>query len=266
MTDFSQITIVSIYGNNDGAGAIPALVQSMEQLPGSRGLLLSVEKPSRLPSTIQWKRIYPLDYGQYSLFVMHMLYSYIETEFSIVVQDDGWIINGNSWNDEYFECDYIGAPCHAAYVDGDLIRKYRWADSYKAKRFDGHVIQNGGLSLRSKRFLRILNEIGLAFQLNPVLNEDVYLTGVHKTTLIRHGIKFSEDERAKYFSVEYMGPVIHDNYDFSKLLGIHGRSRKLIGRNVVLCDASQDRTNRTYGERQILAHLASLGFEIRYSS
>lgn len=265
MTDFSQITIVSIYGNNDGASAIPALSHSMEQMPGARGLLLSVEKPLNLMPSIQWKRIYPLDYGQYSLFVMHMLYSHIETEYTIIVQDDGWIINGGSWKDEYFNYDYIGAPCHAAYIGGELICNYRWANSYRSKGFiDGHVIQNGGFSLRSRRFLRVLNEIGLAFQLNPAQNEDVFVTGIHKATLASHGIKFAKDDLAKNFSVEYMDPIIHSNYDFSKLFGIHGQTRKLIDHNVVICKDPKDLINQIYGERQILAHLASLGYEIRY--
>ena len=37
-----QLTIVSVYGHNNGASAIPSIVKSMKELPGSKGLLISL--------------------------------------------------------------------------------------------------------------------------------------------------------------------------------------------------------------------------------
>ena len=38
---------------------------------------------------------------------------YIESDFALVVQDDGHIVNPNNWSDEFLAYDYIGAPCPA---------------------------------------------------------------------------------------------------------------------------------------------------------
>ena len=47
-----QLTIVSVFGHNDGSAAIPSIIKSMQELPGSKGLLLSIEKPENLPDEI----------------------------------------------------------------------------------------------------------------------------------------------------------------------------------------------------------------------
>src|SRR5476651_2455270 len=111
------LTIVAIYGHNDGSAAIPALAHSMRELPGARGLLISIAKPADLPADIAWKPVLPMDHRQYSLFVMYCLTHFIDTDFALIVQDDGWVVNGNNWRDEYLNYDYIGAPGHAAIVD-----------------------------------------------------------------------------------------------------------------------------------------------------
>ena len=64
----NQLTIVSVFGHNDGSAAIPAILKSMEELPGSRGLLLSIQKPQNLPSEIEWKQIHNLNYKQFFYF------------------------------------------------------------------------------------------------------------------------------------------------------------------------------------------------------
>jgi len=42
----NKLTIVSVFGHNDGSTAIPSIMKSMQELPGSKGLLLSIKKPS----------------------------------------------------------------------------------------------------------------------------------------------------------------------------------------------------------------------------
>ena len=123
--DFGPITIVAIHGHNDGSKAIPALMKSLEELPGSHGLLISLSKPKMLPSSIQWVKVLPMDYRQYSLFVMFSLHHFIESEFCLIVQEDGWVINGANWSASFFEYDYIGAPCHAACIGTKLSTKYQ---------------------------------------------------------------------------------------------------------------------------------------------
>ena len=75
-----DLTIVSVYGHNNGASALPSIKRSMAELPGSRGLLLSLSKPDNLPNNIEWKQIGFINYLQYSVFMMHQLYAFIDTE------------------------------------------------------------------------------------------------------------------------------------------------------------------------------------------
>lgn len=119
-----QLTIVSIYGHNNGASAIPAISRSMRELPGSKGLLISIEEPPNLPNNVVWKRCHVIDYLGYSLFMMHSLYAFIETDYCLIVQDDGWVLNGKNFKPEYYDYDYIGAPSHCAFGDGHLYLNF----------------------------------------------------------------------------------------------------------------------------------------------
>ena len=57
------------------------------------------------------------------------LWQYFNSEFVLVIQHDGYVLDGNSWSDDFYKYDYIGAP---------------WLYS------DGKNVGNGGFSLRSK--------------------------------------------------------------------------------------------------------------------
>ncbi|MDM3825391.1 DUF5672 family protein, partial [Proteus mirabilis] len=52
----------------------------------------------------------PFGYLEYNLFVLYQLMYYIETDYCLIVQNDGWVLNGQNWQDAYREYDYIGAP------------------------------------------------------------------------------------------------------------------------------------------------------------
>ena len=50
-----------------------------------------------------------LDYKGYSEFMIYNLYKHISTDFVLVAQRDGFIINPHKWNDDFLRYDYIGA-------------------------------------------------------------------------------------------------------------------------------------------------------------
>lgn len=45
----------------------------------------------------------------YSVFMLKEIYKYVDTKYLLIVQRDGWILNPQSWNDEWFKYDYMGA-------------------------------------------------------------------------------------------------------------------------------------------------------------
>ena len=50
-----------------------------------------------------------LDYVEYNRFILYDLKDYINTEFVLLVQDDGYVVNPTSWLDDFYNYDYIGA-------------------------------------------------------------------------------------------------------------------------------------------------------------
>jgi hypothetical protein len=257
--EHNNLTIVAVYGNGDGAQAIPAIERSMKELPSSLGLLLSLERPQNLPLDVAWERIGALNYQQYSVFVMHSLHSFIKTDYCLIVQEDGWVLNGKNFSPNYYKYDYIGAPCHAAIVGNELQLGFTWID--KPERI---VIQNGGFSLRSKRFLEAPNKYGLIHipsQNNQLWNEDVQLTGIYRPILEVYGLKFAPESLAKHFSIEYLAPTFHDDLNLDQLFGHHAPSRKLVSTNHVVVDSN---SLESYKEADVLAHLQNLGYTVEY--
>jgi len=248
----NQLTIVSVFGHNDGSAAIPSIVKSMKELPGSRGLLLSIKKPEDLPNDIEWKRIFNLNYKQYTLFMMHSLYAFIETDYCLVVQDDSWVLNGNKFVEEFYQYDYIGPPTHCGFQFNNdassiehLFLQFHWLD--KPNTF---VVQNGGFSLRSKRFLEACNVNGITHTIPEPLklkndstkkdnlwihnwNEDVQLTALFRPILTSCGYKFAPLDVASKFAIEYLDPIWHKGIEFNNIVGHHAKSRILLPNNLI---------------------------------
>ena len=196
--EHNNLTIVSIYGHTDGSSAVPSIMQSMKELPGSKGLLLSLSRPSGLPDSIEWKPICNLDYLQYSVFVMHSLYAFIKTDYCLIVQDDSWVTNGKNFKLDYYNYDYIGAPSHCGKVGDKFYLGFEWR-----KFSERTVVQNGGFSLRSKKFLEAPNKFGVTHkQANDIhnWNEDAQLTAIYRQDLEYCGMKYAPEDIAKRFS------------------------------------------------------------------
>lgn len=258
----TELTIVSIYGHNDGAAAIPSLVESLAQLPGSRGLLISLERPPSLPDHIAWKQTAPLDYFQYSMFCMYSLHQYIETEYCLVVQDDGWCLNGDNFTGEYYEYDYVGAPTHMGIAGNQAMFHFSWVHVK-----DPIVVQNGGFSLRSRKFLEAPSKHGIVHKLyaqQPFINEDVQLSGLLRSQLESVGVRFAPLNIAKHFSIEYMGPGLHDDIDLERLVGHHAPSRKLIGHKSIALRHTAEECDNVFGELDFLMFLQDKGYKFEY--
>ncbi len=260
-----QLTIVAVYGHSDGASVVPAMLTSLGHLPGSSGLLLSLCRPPSLPNAIAWRRIQPLNYLQYSVFMMHCLHAFIDTEFCLVVQDDGWVINGANFLESYYQYDYIGAPCHAAIVGHRLLQRFEWT---KMPSSVATVIQNGGFSLRSRRFLEAPHRHGLAYLPEtraPLFNEDIQLTGTLRPVLEAVGIRFAPVNIARNFAIEYLGPGVHDDLQFTKLVGHHARSRRLMAPHQIAVSLTRAEVASVYREMEFLEYLEQLGYVVTFS-
>jgi hypothetical protein len=103
------------------------------------------------------------------------MHKYVDTSHALIVQYDGYVLNGAAWSDEFLKYDYIGALFNPAGIVG-----------------------NGGFSLRSKRLMEIVARQDWQ-DFHP---EDSCICIRHREFLEKCGLKFAPPEVAKRFAVE----------------------------------------------------------------
>jgi hypothetical protein len=285
---FEKITLVSVTGLLDASGAAMALQHSQAQMPGARALLCSPQVPGNLAPGIAHVPIAPLNYHEYGWFMMFALWRVVHTEFALVVQEDGWVVNADNWRDEFLNCDYIGAPIHLARIDtpqGTYWRNhFAWADELHKPDHVVRPIQNGGFSLRSRRFMRALVDhphirveipppdtvegepLSMHWQHNALL-EDVQLSGVLRPALEAVGMRFAPLELARSFSIEHAGPQLHHGYNAMLLFGHHARMRQLASLAPLTLRSliPLSELDAWYGERDILQMFERNGYRIEFA-
>lgn len=141
-----------------------------------------------IPDSIQ---INPIrDKGDYSTFIVNELYRYIETDYCLIFQVDGFVLNPLGWSDEFLNYDYVGSP---------------------SKGIGGR----GEFSLRSKKLMEYIANITLT----KVEDEYEYICKYYGRYLEADGFRFAPYEVARKFSVE--------NDYWSGQFGFHGLNTDL---------------------------------------
>jgi tetratricopeptide (TPR) repeat protein len=227
--------------------AADALARSAALLPAARVLLLTDVVIVR--DGIEVVQISPIkSRAAYSQFVVKNLGEHIHTDYALVVQWDGFVIDGNAWADECWNYDYIGAKW--PHESGDFR------------------VGNGGFSLRSKRLLNAL--LSPEFTLNADENEDTAICIRHRETLERdHGIVFADERVADRFAFDVgrpMGPTLgfHGVFNFwqvmtaDELLGFARRAPQAIVQGIgfaALCknlvDLQRNDVARAFVQRRL---------------
>lgn len=120
----------------------------------------------------------------YSIFCLTKLHEYIDTPMLLCVQRDGWILNPQSWNNDWLNYDYI-APLFVQHDD----------------------VGSGGFSLRSKRLMqatakRIGKWDGTQAEADRLQVEKArcYEDGVISLNMDRNEFKFAPHEEAGKFA------------------------------------------------------------------
>ena len=151
------------------------------------------------------------DYNGYNVFMMRELHKYFSTPYILIFQFDGFIINPESWEDEFLNYDYIGAPWPVNYFDNVPILSY-------------NRVGNSGFSLRSKKF----TETTVDCPLEGHNGEDVLFCRIHRSHMERNGIKFAPVDVAARFSVELTNMIEQegqnqvDRFSLTRF-GFHGK-------------------------------------------
>ena len=193
---------------------IKALLKSCDGIEFGDVKLITHEKPINLPDNIKYCHIDKINsLDEYSYNMIYKLSDYIETDFALVIQSDGYVINPTSWKEEFLEYDYIGAPF-------DLPR-----DSFSLRDINGKIFRvgNGGFSLRSKKLIDLPNKLNLEWKpFHGFYNEDGFICAMNRHIYEENGMKFAPLDVAKYFSHEAEIPEIQGIEPF----GFHGKWSK----------------------------------------
>jgi glycosyltransferase involved in cell wall biosynthesis len=177
-------------------GAIHALIETGKQLPAKKLKLFTPHELQNIPENIEVVKIAALpSVESYSTFVMKELVNHIDTEHCMIVQQDGYVINGSAWSDEFVAYDWIGAP---------------W--------FWDKVVGNGGFSIRSKRLMEELAKPEYT-DLHP---EDDKICRAYRKQLEAKGFTWAPAHVADKFSIENQGLDLKGKY--TGQLGWHGRT------------------------------------------
>jgi hypothetical protein len=138
--------------------------------------------------------------GDYSHFCIKSLNSHISSDYCLIFQDDGFILNPDFWEDDFFNYDYIGAP---------------WP-LYIGWPKEGQQVGNGGFSLRSKKFLEVSSQME-----GTTANEDTYILSKNRGMLEKNNIKIAPLEVARKFAIEFH---LDKDHILENCFGFHGKS------------------------------------------
>jgi len=179
-TLLKDVTICAVDCANTNL-ASRAIDKSLLECSFGEAILFSETCPTNI-SNKRWIEINKInDRNDYSNFILKHLHQYIETDFVLIVQWDGYVLNAKKWDDQFYKYDYIGAPWH-------------WHK-------DGMNVGNGGFSLRSKRLLNTIATDHYPFIEN--MNEDEQVCRFYRSKLIAESfIIFAPEELAHQFSYE----------------------------------------------------------------
>lgn len=212
----NNVTLVAVAGVRIQE-AYNAIKKSMKGITfGEVKLLTPKNAQTENPNVQIIKLDKELDYIEYNRFILYELKDYIDTEFVLLVQDDGYVVNPESWRNDFYEYDYIGA----IWPIPDQNDKISYRDPF------GNLIRvgNGGFSLRSKKLLELPSKLNLEWKsYYGFWNEDGFLTCHNRHILEKEGIKFATTDIAKYFSHEC---PVDEIKGIDKPFGFHGKNSK----------------------------------------
>ncbi len=129
----------------------------------------------------EWNRAIVFDLGDY-----------IETDFALLIHPDGFVVNPESWSDEFLKYDYIGAPFPLP------------KDDITFRDINGKIQRVGNsVSLRSKKLLDLPKKINMEWKpFHGFYNEDGYICVNMRHVFEENGCVFAPLELAVHFSQE----------------------------------------------------------------
>jgi hypothetical protein len=204
----NNVTIAAVAGTK-AIETLKAIKYSMKELEFDRAILIT---PDNLyDDQVEIIKCDTLNYEQYNHFIVYRLHEYINTTHCLLVQNDGYVINPDRWQDSWMQYDYIGALWHLP------------QDNFSFRDSEGNIqrVGNGGFTLRSKNLLCVANDLNLEWKsYYGFYHEDGFICCHNRKAYELAGCKFAPIEVAAEFSHE---TIVAENY--GKIpFGFHGKN------------------------------------------
>jgi len=209
MVEINDVTIISVTGVK-AEESLWAIEHSCKNIKFAAAKLIT---PQDIKSSngVEIIKCGPIDYVEYSRFVVYELWKYFDTSHVLLIQSDGFVVNPEEWTNEFLEYDYIGAPWLPPH------------DDFSYRDEDGNIqnVGNGGFSLRSKKLSELPSKLKLEWKsYSGFHNEDGFFSLHHRKRFEKLGCKYAPVELAWKFSQESNLPEL----DFTIPFGFHGRN------------------------------------------
>lgn len=198
MIDLSNITLVNVNCVDPDVG-VKALNYSKKNIRFGKTILFSHIVPENINDEIDFVHTPQLTHDGFSKFCIEELNSYIDTDYVLSINTDGFVINSHLWLDDFLKYDYIGAP---------WPNNLSWCASNR--------VGNGGFCLKSKKFLELSSRLQYKGG-----HDDVFITNTMYSYFLLNGAKYAPVEVAARFSLEHR--ISEVEYNLNNSFGFHGK-------------------------------------------
>ena len=152
---------------------------------------------------------------EFSKITIYDLPKYVDTEYCILIQYDGFIVHPEQWTDEFLNYDWIGPL---------------WTKGHNYFDKNGNSIRVGdGIALRSQKLMGLASKLNLPWdpftnngQHKPGFWEDSWICVKNRHIYEGHGCKFASIEMAAKWGRELHTPPIPENEGITPFV-FHGR-------------------------------------------
>ena len=198
MIELKDISLVAV-ATKEVKETVQAIEYSLKGTSFERVQLLAHFNPKPNSNDYEFIQIEPFsNVGEWGEFIIYELYKHITTKHIILIHADGFIVNPESWNEEFLKYDYIGAPWPLP------------SDDFSYRDYYGNIIRHGNsVSLRSYDILKLPSEKNIKWDAeHDFFHEDGFLCVLARHLLVKEGIEFAPLSLACQFSHEKVIPEI----------------------------------------------------------
>ena len=183
-----NVTLLTVDGVGTDINAVKALKYSMSDIKYAKVKYITAGEYT--PNFCEKISIPKLTWNDYNKFCLTELKNYIDTDFVLLIQSDGFVINPIKWCNDFLSYDYLGAPWSIDNLKYNIPNFSIVLEECKRTQKISQI-GNGGFTIRSKKLLE--STAILYTGAHYGIPEDLAIANLYKTNLEKMGLKFTDD-------------------------------------------------------------------------